>query len=425
MLTDVLAIFMQRGVAAIAFLTPYALGLYGSLVTLDFVWATIQNALNDGSNMFRFFTRKIIRYGIFLWIIKNYKYLIDQVLNTFITIGLTAGGNSLSKSDATNPSYIIELGYKLMDKMYSFRDLVQQDNSTVSLIIAAAKGELTVAKLFPNFFFWLVSFLIFLAFTIIAIQIFITWVESFFVTSIAVIFIPFSICNPVAFLGEQAIRAVIGAGVKIMMLLFVVSASFPILETWTVTSNPTTYESLKLLSTAGAIAFLCWQAPAMAAGFASGSPSLSSGSMFGGVAAAAGIAGAIVSATRMGVDTIRSVTSGMKQIASTGQDISSAEHTLKAADMTGVESNFNSFSPISPTGNVNPAKAMTAESIVTGIDHSSESSSQNLQDSQSSVASQAGKIAEANNFKQPRGIDHSSPIENSAQKIKNDNTNKS
>lgn len=363
MLTDMLNIFMQKGIDAIALITPLALGLYGTLVLLDFAWTWIQIVLNNGDNMFKTFVNKTVRYGIYFYIIKNYKMILDQILNSFIKVGLVAGGNTLSKADATDPTYIMNLGYQLMDKMYSFRDLVNQDNGVVNLIIAAAKGELTVAKLFPNFFFWLVSFLIFIAFALIAIQICITWIETYFITSIAVIFLPFAVFRPMAFLAEKAVGAVIGCGAKLMMLLFVIGVSFPILESWQVTGDPNTYESLKLLTCAGTIAFLCWQAPAMTASLMNGSPSLTTGGAAGGIASVAAMAGAAFGMAKMGLNTVKGVGSGIS-------NIMSAEHTIAAAEMAGVsDSSSGIVSPTIPQEKNNaPAGGMTAENIISGID---------------------------------------------------------
>lgn len=399
MLTDILFIFMQKGVAAIALVTPYALGLYGTLLLIDFAWATIQVALNNGDGMFKTFVQKSFSYGIYYFIIKSYKEIIDQILNTFIKIGLIAGGSGISQANATNPSYIMDLGYNLMDKMYSFRDVVKAGSppdvgvqAIVNTVISAAKGDLTIAKLFPNLFFWLVSFFIFLAFALIAIQICITWIETYFITSIAVFFIPFAVLRPTAFLAEKAIGAVIGCSAKLMMLLFVVSVSFPILESWQITGDPNTYESLKLLTCAGTIAFLCWQAPAMTVSLMSGSPSLTAGSAAGGVAAVTAMATTVIQTVKSGIDTAQKVGSGINDLAN------SSSNTIQAASMEGVGdsgSSVNTSPTIPQEKNNAPAGGMTAENIVSGMDSSSNSSTSGGtgESSQSSPASVASKIA--------------------------------
>lgn len=392
MLTDLLAIFMEKGVAAIALITPLALGLYGTLVLLDFTWTAIQIALHNGDNMFKTFVNKTVRYGIYFYIIKNYKMILDQVLNSFIKIGLVAGGNTISPANATNPSYIMDLGYTLMDKMYSFRDMVQANpnappdggvNSIVNFIVSATKGDLTIAKLFPNFFFWIVSFLIFVAFAWIAIQLCITWIETYFLTSLAVIFLPFAVFQPFAFLAENGLKTVVGCGTKLMMLLLIVSVSFPILESWQVTGDPSTYESLKLLTCAGMIAFLCWQAPAMAAGYMNGSPSLTTGGAGGGIMAVAGLAASAMSLAQKGFSAAKDVGSDMGGFAS---GINSPEHTKAAADMTGVSEGSSGIgTPTIPLEKDNaPAGGMTAENISSGIDNGSGSSSSGVSDSSTS-----------------------------------------
>lgn len=331
MLTEILTIFLKKGVLAIQLITPFAKGLFGTILLLDFVWASIQNVLNKSENTFTMVCKKLISYSIYFYILANYKVVIDQILSSFIKVGLVAGGSGISEKDATDPSYIIDLGYTLMDKMYTFKNLVQGDTppdvgvqGIVNSLIAASKGELTIAKLFPNLFFWLVSFLILIAFAAIAIQLFITWIETYFITSIALIFIPCAIFRPMAFLAEKAIGSVIGSGVKLMMLLFVLSVSFPILESWKISANPTDYECIKLLTSAAAVAFLCWQAPAMAASLMSGSPSLTAGSMLGGVAAGAALAGAAVSAASAGFSATKGLVNGVSSLANATQEVAGA-----------------------------------------------------------------------------------------------------
>lgn len=364
MLTEILAVFMQKGVDAIQLITPYALGLLATIMALDFTWSAIQIVLNDGNNMFKIFVQKTVRYGVFSMVVKDYKSIIDKVIYSFTKVGLVAGGSGISEQKATDPSYIIDLGYKLMDRMYTFRDIVQQSDGPASVgiqgivngVMAAAKGELTVAKLFPNFFFWLVSLLILAAFTIIAIQLFATWIETYFISSLSLIFMPCAVFSPFAFVAEKAIGAIIGAGTKLMMLLFVISVSFPIIEQWTITANPSTYESIKLLTTAAAIAYLCWQAPSLAAGLMTGAPSLSGG---GAIALGVGATMAITKAITSGF-------SSLQQLIQPSADSASAENTMRAASMEGVG---GSSSPVSsPTipqeKNNAPAGGLTAEGVM-------------------------------------------------------------
>lgn len=333
MLTDILNIFMSKGTAAIALLTPIAMGLYYKILALDFVMMTIKNVLSKGDNLFSTLVQRCIPYAVYLYIVANYQTILKGLLDSFVKIGLVAGGSSISEKTAKDPSQIIKFGYTLMDKIYSFKNLLQGDTppdvgvqGIVNSLIAASKGELTVAKLFPNLFFALVSLLVFVAFTVIAIQIFITWVETFFITSIALVFIPCGVFRPFAFMAEKAISAVIGAGVKLMMLLFVLSVSLPLINEYcTVTANPPGAEQVSLLlATSAAVAFLCWQAPAMAASLMTGSPSLTAGSMLGGVAAGAALAGAAVSTATTAFSAAKGLASGVSSIANATQEVASA-----------------------------------------------------------------------------------------------------
>jgi P-type conjugative transfer protein TrbL len=333
---------MAKGAQAIILLTPVAMSLIYKLIALDFSWTMIQNVLNNGNDTYRQLFLKSVRYMLFVWVVKNFKKIIESLLNSFVEIGRIAGGSSLSIQDVSDPSYIIDVGYKLMDKMYTFKDLVQGGGpdsvgvqGIVNSVILMAKGDLTVAKLFPNVFFFMVSSLIFVAFALIALQLFITWVETYFVTSVAIIFIPCAVFKPFAFIAEKAIGACVGAAIKLLMLVFILSVSVPILETWTIDANPTTYESLKLLVSAAAIAFLCWQAPAMAMSLMSGTPTLTAGSMFTGMMAGASFTSAMVQATRLGVETAFKSMESVKQMAAAGSGISTPGQLIQQATAGG------------------------------------------------------------------------------------------
>jgi len=91
------------------------------------------------------------------------------------------------------------------------------------------------------------------------------------------IFLPFGFFEPTKFLAEKAIVAIVSSGVKLMVLAFIMAVIEPTLSTLSFSGNLNFTEIWSALLTVGAVAFLAWNAPGIAAGLLAGSPSLSAG----------------------------------------------------------------------------------------------------------------------------------------------------
>jgi type IV secretion system protein TrbL len=157
--------------------------------------------------------------------------------------------------------------------------------------------------------FGLSYILIVLCYFIIAIQVFLTVLEYYLITALSGIFIPFGIFPPTKFLAEKAIGAVVSAGVKMMVLSFLLAVVDPVLKSISFSGADITYNELwSVLLTAGAIAFLAWNAPGMAAGLLAGCPTLSAAQASQNTMAAmvvgGGAAAALVSSTRSAVSAL-------------------------------------------------------------------------------------------------------------------------
>lgn len=95
----------------------------------------------------------------------------------------------------------------------------------------------------------------------------------------------------------------VSAGIKLMVLAFIVAVTNPVLAAMHFASQDIKLNELwSAVLTCGAIAFLAWHTPSLAAGLLAGSPSLGAGAIAQNVSAgammAAGIAGGMVAMTR-------------------------------------------------------------------------------------------------------------------------------
>jgi len=276
-LTTLLNSFSDAFTGGVGFISGDAKWLLGVLMLIDLLLAVLLN-LSDGDHM-KTLISKILRYGLFIWIVVDYKNLTNIVLDSFEMIGLKAGGGAVSTALLSDPSEIAAYGIWVTEPIFEFIDNLGAIDTLKNLhkiMIAGFTG-----------------LIIMLCFFIIGIQIFITYLEFYIVAALALILIPFGVNKHTAFLGEKAIGAVLSFGIKLMVLAFIASIAIPLVKTWSLPVDPSNKQIFCLLLGSLAITFLAWHAPGVAAGLLSGSPSLTGGSAAGfalaGGAAAVGL----------------------------------------------------------------------------------------------------------------------------------------
>lgn len=252
------------------------------IITVDFVMAILLN-LGDTDHI-KQLIGKIFRYGFFLWLIGNWGTLLNAVINSLSEAGSTMGGYSVAALQ--HPSQIINAGYQQAEPFYRY---VTSEQFT------------SMTGFFGSIGLWLMACLggfgIWLAFAILALQCFITYVEFYIASALVLIFIPWGANKHTSFVAEKAIGAVISFGTKLMVLSAILGLSYPLIQEsmYKFDGNPTWDGILGSLVGPWALTFLGWQAPAMAAGIMTGAPSLSAGTVAG--AAMAGAAGGAAGAS--------------------------------------------------------------------------------------------------------------------------------
>lgn len=316
LLTTILGTFQSKFAAGADVVAGMGLGVLFFIMVIDVILSHIFNLEEDHFNIL---CRNFVKYGFWMYLLQNYSSLKEEVMDGFILVATEASQNAAVAGKVFQPSYIIDIGYTLMDKVYGFVLSTQTGGgfigNTINLLWSAANGELTVAKLFPNFFYWIVSLFIGLAFCIMAWQIFMTLLEFHLIGALVPIFLPFGAFRKTAFLAESAIGAIISAGVKMMVLVFIMATAIPIIEGWTtlVNAQPTQRECVQLLGGCMAVALLSWVAPNVASGLMSGRPSLTAATAAGAAMATAYLAQKVASGVK---NTARGGTSGGSKNAS-------------------------------------------------------------------------------------------------------------
>jgi type IV secretion system protein TrbL len=272
-LMDAFAGVFKSGVSNI---TVDARWLLGTLMIIDLVLAILMN-LDDADHL-KTLIKKILKYGFFIWLVVDWANLANIVLNSFSTIGLKAGGGGLSPAFMTDPSMTAGKGIYVAGPILDF----------ISTLTGAMDTMLNLPKIV---IMGVTAVGIILCFFIIGIQIFLTYLEFYIVATLALILIPFGVFKHTAFLSEKAIGAVLGFGIKLMVLSFIASAVIPVVNSWVVPAVPTYDQCFCTLLGSLAIAFLAWSVPGMVSGLLMGHPSLTGGGAAGFALAGAAIAG--------------------------------------------------------------------------------------------------------------------------------------
>ncbi|GEM_PF-442729 len=270
------------GVFSLGFgnLLPSTTWLFLTLLGVEIILFGLYWALGSGQILDAI--KKILFIGFWIWVVFSFPLLANSLVNSLTQAGNIAGGGG--PVNLLDPSGVVNQGFVVAAP-------IQVQMNTFSVV--------NVAYRLIYFVLWMtVLFIYFL----MGIQVFITVLEFYIITAIVGILLPFGLIKHTKFLAEKSIGAVISSGIKMMVLSFILTVAGAVITGATLSAAPTLNEILSLILTVGAIAFLVWNAPGIAAGLIAGSPSLSAGTAVQNTVAggfmAAGAAAGLANATR-------------------------------------------------------------------------------------------------------------------------------
>ena len=259
-LTTLLNTFVAAITGGYARIAGDAMSLLKLLALLEIALAALWWMLTDEDAVVGLIKR-ILVVGLFIFFVTTYPAILSAVLEGFVQTGLKAGGGALTS--LTDPSAIVEVGLRATQPILDH--------------VAAYSLGSALANIVDVFMSTLAALLVLLAYFAMAVQVFLTYVEFYVVAVLGLILVPFGVFRPLAFLAERVVAAIISFGIRLMVLAFVLSIALPVLRTFALPPDPTWQQDLPLLLASGAIAFLAWHAPTVAASLIAGSPSLTTG----------------------------------------------------------------------------------------------------------------------------------------------------
>lgn len=286
MMTDIMQQFQIVFRSGSNALLPMAGKIFGALATIEIVVSILFWALSGDMRVSKLL-EKFMMFGAYIYLIKSLAdgSLTKQIFNLFSTAGFTAGGGTALAGTISDPSSIISLGFTASKPILDHLNGMDALFSPVDAFLSCFS-----------------AIIIMFAYFVIALQVFLTYIEFGIVSTLGVILMPFGAWKHTRFMAEKCIGGVISFGIKIMTLSFIISVTMPILQRFKLPTDPTIDMNLKMLFAVLAIAIICWQGPALAAAILAGSPSLTAGVGAQGAAAAGMVmaAGAAAAAPAVG-----------------------------------------------------------------------------------------------------------------------------
>ncbi|WP_029918156.1 type IV secretion system protein [Pelobacter seleniigenes] len=274
-LTKIMADFAAAMSLGIGFLSGEARWLLGSMITMDVVLFFSFYALKGSLDVEGPFKR-LLKYGFFIYVISEFRYLTDVILSSFVKIGIIGGGYKMTEAIISNPSKLVSVGFDVAEPIFNN--------------LANFSGLSAVANAVPIFFSLIAALIIIISFGVIGIQVLVTYVEFYVFAILAFVLIPFGVFKKTAFLGEKALGGVVSYGIKLAVLTLFASIAVPMASKWTLPPEPTMYDGFYAALGALGLAVLAWQAPNGISSMLGGSPVLSAGSVTG-MAASTAMAG--------------------------------------------------------------------------------------------------------------------------------------
>ena len=258
--------------------------------------------------------RKVLLVGFFAFLLNGWIDLTDTVAQSFIALGLKAGGNTMSVAEFLDPGAIVLVGTgifaQLVDQARSLTGIVDTFENIVEITILLLSGLVVIVSFF-----------------IIAIQIFVTILTFKLATLAAFVLLPFGVLKQTNFATERALGYVLSAGVRLLVLGLVVSIGAQLYTSFALGDPPTIADALGATLGAATLLFLALNAPSVASDLITGGPSLGAGAGLGAAAGTAAI---------MGGGALLAARGGLALGQATGSSLSQVKAAVAISGMEGI-----------------------------------------------------------------------------------------
>lgn len=251
----------------------YANRLFALLLTIELAVTGTKYVLekDDTRSLIAALANKILGVGFFYALLQFAPTWIPALMNSFRDAGATVGG-----ATALSPSAVFARGLNFV--IIIFKSISDMDIwDAVGVVLAALPAAVFII----------------IAFVVVAGQLLVTLIESYFVISATVIFLGFGGSRWTQDFVQKYLGYAISVGVKLMTIYLLIGASNTLFTGWAGLLSSSTaglqfiINAWVVMGGAAFFAFLAWMIPSLASSKLSGAPSLTGG-------AAAGVIGGMV-----------------------------------------------------------------------------------------------------------------------------------
>lgn len=283
----------------------YAQNLFLSLAAIEFTWAAIQLTMKKGElqDMVASTMMKVVGIGFFYSMLMVAPTWIPAIMDSFGMAGAAVGANGGSKA-MLSPSGIFDQGINVASSMVSAMNSSNTNNLGLGQIVSSGGASLG-SFMFGAIVTGLAGLITILAFTLVAIQLMVTLIESYIVIGGGMLMLGFTGSRWTLPFGEKYFGYAVSTGIKLFTLYLIVGQGQNVADAIVhgLTSGgaaPGPVDFMGAGASSLAYGAMGYMVPSMAGSMMNGSPALSMGNM---AAAGGGLAGSMVGAAAMAAGT--------------------------------------------------------------------------------------------------------------------------
>lgn len=169
------------------------INLFKVIVAIEVAFAGIYLAIGASANQIEI-CRKILKVGTFFWLITYYPTILDWVYTGFLYTGITVGGSTAAGPTVAtlqNPDAILQLASNFLGRLWQYASTGGATNNF-------GLPTLTTIIIF------ILAIPTYLALGLMAINVFITYLEFLIISAVAMVFIPLALFRPFSWLFDRA-----------------------------------------------------------------------------------------------------------------------------------------------------------------------------------------------------------------------------
>lgn len=250
-LTELTKAFQASAENATNIIMPYAMSLTVKLITIAIIISALLwllTKIGSPGCAYHNLLPEFMKYTAFVFMVLEYKNIINAFIATFFKIGGIVGGTPISDTAFSSPSVVSEIGLKLMLPFWHDYIVNNIGNIMVDLtllisgavtggilstaikMVNTAMGGIRPNSLVVLSIMALITVTIIACFFIMAIQVFVIQIEFGIIAALMLILIPFGIWDKTEFIFNNAKNTIINFGIKYMVLTTILSIIMPIMK---------------------------------------------------------------------------------------------------------------------------------------------------------------------------------------------------